>query len=644
MRHTMRILIVGLAVCAAPLMAQEWGEVSDEILGLIAIPEDPEADAAILFDKGTIAITLRAELVIQRHTRIKILTERGLKYGDVSISLDSKDEIDNLRAQAILPTGKKIALPKKDIFTKKRDRGSEKVFAIPGIEVGAVIEYAYEITNKDLTFLAPWQFQHREFTKLSELTLIVPEGLDYRAFASNSDVPEPTRESFHVADSQLGTALIGKFTWRAENLPALKPEPYMTTLKDYWATLHFQMVSFKNPNDPLAKTTVFLKTWDDLAEILRKGHKPLLKQSRTLEKQTLAIAPETQDALARARAIYGYVRDSIETSASGSKARSPRDLIRQKKGRSHEKNLLLIAMLNAAELDARPLLISTRGNGRFEVNRPQLHRLNHTIAYLPVADRVYFLDANDKQCPFDLLPPNFLSEKGFLIKEDEGEIVAIPAPKDAATRRSSTRARLTENGELICQTTLEFEGYRGRTERAKLAKKKPRQYVKEMLETRFGEVSVDTFQIARAREVDQPLKVEIDYRIQNYAQVVGAMIYCPSALLHQLQSNPFKREKRYFPVEFGYGFASEETVDLALPQEFEVVELPEAQTVTSLGFRFQSACDADSNGVRFQRAFSVNRVFYTPAQYPRLRNAYAQVASSDRGQLVLHRKPRETNE
>ena len=320
------------------------------------------------------------------------------------------------------------------------------------------------------------------------------------------------------------------------------------------------------------------------------------------------------------------------------------DLIRRKKGRSHEKNMLLIAMLNAADLDARPLLISTRSNGRFEANRPQLHRLNRTIAYLPVADRVYFLDANDEQCPFDLLPPNFLSEKGFLIKEDEGEIVEIPTPKDAATRRSTTRARLTENGELICRTTLEFEGYRSRTERAKLTKKKPREYVKEILETRFGEVSVDTFQIARAREVDQPLKVKIDYRIQNYAQVVGDMIYCPSALLHQLQSNPFKREKRYFPVEFGYGFAAEETVDLALPQAFEVVELPEAQTVVSLGLRFQSACDADGNGVRFQRTFSVNRVFYTPAQYPRLRNAYAQIASSDQGQMVLRRKPRETNE
>ena len=58
MRHTARILIVGLLVCA-PLMAQEWGDVSDEVLGMTAIPEAPEADAAILFDKSTIAITLR---------------------------------------------------------------------------------------------------------------------------------------------------------------------------------------------------------------------------------------------------------------------------------------------------------------------------------------------------------------------------------------------------------------------------------------------------------------------------------------------------------------------------------------------------------------------------------------------------------
>ncbi len=641
---TARILFVGLLFYAGPLLAQEWGDVSEEILGMTGIPEDSEADAVILFAKGTIAITLRFDLVIHRHTRIKILTERGLKYGDVSIALGSEDKIDELRAQTILPNGKKITLSKKDIFTKKRRRGSEKVFAIPGVEVGAVIEYAYEITNKQLAFLAPWQFQHGEFTKLSELALIIPEGFDYRAFASNAYVPDPQRESFQISDPQLGTSFVGRFVWRAENLPALKREPYMTTLKDYWATLFFQIVSYRNPKDTMSDPTIFIKPWDDLAETLQKSYKPLLRRNRTLKKRTLALVPETRDDRTRAEAIYGYVRDSIETSASSGSRKRPNDVLKRKKGSSFEKNMLLIAMLRAAGFEASPLRISTRTNGRLQENWPQLLQFNYTIAHLSIDDEVYFLDTNDGQCPFVLLPPRFLSGKGFLVAEEEGKIVEIPMPKDASTSRTNTQAKLTENGDLLCQTTLQFEGYRGISERKDLVEEKPKKYVKEILENRFGDVTIDGFQIAQDKDIDMPLEVKIDYRIQNYAQVVGDMVYCPSSLIHRRQSNPFKSEKRLFPVEFNYGFASEEIVDLTLPEGFEIVEIPEVQKVTSLGVRFQSDCQADSNRVRFQRMFSVNRVYYTPAQYPRLRNAYAKIVSADQGQIVLRRKTRETEE
>ena len=641
---TAQILFFGLLFYVTPILAQEWGDVSEEILSMTGIPEDPEADAVILFDKGTIAITLRFELVVQRHTRIKILTERGLKYGDVSINLRSDDKIDELRAQTILPNGKKITLSKKDIFTKKRRSGSEKVFAIPGVEVGAVIEYAYEITNKQLAFLAPWQFQHGIFTKLSELILIIPEGFDYRAFASNAYVPDPLRESYQIADPQMGTSFVGRFVWRAENLPALKREPYMTTLKDYWATLFFQIVSYRNPKDTMADPVIFIKTWDDLAETLQKSYNPHLRKTRTLERRVLGLAPETQDDLTRAEAIYSYVRDSIETSASSGSRKRPNDVLKRKKGSSSEKNMLLIAMLKAAGFEASPMRISTRTNGRLQENWPQLQQFNYTIAHLSIDDDVYFLDTNDSQCPFVLLPPRFLSGKGFLVAEEEGKIVEIPMPKDASISRANTQAKLTENGDLMCQTTLQFEGYRGISERKDLDEEKPEKYVKEILENRFGDVMIDGFQIAQDKDVDMPLEVKIDYRIQNYAQVAGDMVYCPSSLIHQRQSNPFKNEKRLFPVEFNYGFASEEIVDLTLPEGFEVVEIPEVQKVTSLGVRFQSDCQADSNRVRLQRTFSVSRVYYTPAQYPRLRNAYAKIISADQGQIVLRRKSLETEE
>ena len=115
---TVWILVAGLLVCTGPLLAQEWGKVSEEELAMTAIPEDPEADAVVLFDKSTVIVTLRFELVLQRHTRIKILTERGLEYGDNTIRMGQTDKLEKLQAHAILPGGKKIKLKKKDIFTK----------------------------------------------------------------------------------------------------------------------------------------------------------------------------------------------------------------------------------------------------------------------------------------------------------------------------------------------------------------------------------------------------------------------------------------------------------------------------------------------------------------------------------------------
>jgi len=116
MNRIVLTLAVALLVCVPPSAGQEWSEVSRDILDMTAIPEDPEADAVVLFDKATVAITLRFQLVQQRHVRIKILTQRGLRYANISIPFWHKDKVKNLKAHTILPDGKRINLKKKDIF------------------------------------------------------------------------------------------------------------------------------------------------------------------------------------------------------------------------------------------------------------------------------------------------------------------------------------------------------------------------------------------------------------------------------------------------------------------------------------------------------------------------------------------------
>ena len=210
----------------------------------------------------------------------------------------------------------------------------EKMFAIPGAQPGAVVEYAYEISGRQLAFLAPWQFQGAEFTRRSELTVIIPEGFDYRAFCANFrgnvGVPQPTRELLQFADPTMGRCVVGKFSWRVENLPGIKAEPYMTSLKDYLATIYFQVASYQNPKDSFAKPVVLLKTWDDLAEAVRTDYKPFLQATRTLKALASDLVSGAADERAKARSVYGYVRETIETAASNGAApqKRPNDMVK----------------------------------------------------------------------------------------------------------------------------------------------------------------------------------------------------------------------------------------------------------------------------------------------------------------------------
>ena len=160
------------------LFAQKWGKVSKDILKMTSIPEDSEADAVILFEKCDMKITAQFELEQKIHRRIKILTERGLKYADISFSYWHEDNISRLKAHTILPNGKKIKLKKKQIFNKQDRLWKEKVFTFSGVEVGSVIEYKYEKCSQYLTSLEPWYFQNQEFTKLSQLSVIIPSGFN----------------------------------------------------------------------------------------------------------------------------------------------------------------------------------------------------------------------------------------------------------------------------------------------------------------------------------------------------------------------------------------------------------------------------------------------------------------------------------
>ena len=169
-------------------MAQDFGDISDEELEMTSFENDPDADAVVLFDKGTLRITNDFMLEISRHVRIKILTEEGKENADVKIKYWYEDDFYDLEAASYSPEGEEFELDSDNIFEEESGKWNSVSFALPGVKVGSVIEYEYTIYSDYITNLQPWYFQGKNYTLLSELNITVPHGFTYNTLKSNFDL------------------------------------------------------------------------------------------------------------------------------------------------------------------------------------------------------------------------------------------------------------------------------------------------------------------------------------------------------------------------------------------------------------------------------------------------------------------------
>ncbi|MEP0828868.1 MAG: DUF3857 domain-containing protein, partial [bacterium] len=169
----------------AVIHAQNWGKVTPEEWSLTPPPDYPEANAVIVFDKGTMKVTNEV-IKLSRHVRMKVFNKAGAdEIGSIDIPFSDDDRLSDLDAQTITPDGKKHQVNKKDIHTKTYGTSKARTFSFPVLDSGCVVEYRYTISNQTYYRLDPWYFQSDLFTLRSEFVLILGPGFTYSSATMN---------------------------------------------------------------------------------------------------------------------------------------------------------------------------------------------------------------------------------------------------------------------------------------------------------------------------------------------------------------------------------------------------------------------------------------------------------------------------
>ncbi len=169
-RVVCRVVAVGMGLAAmGAVRAQQWIAPTPEELKMTSIPEVPDAKAVVLYRDEQTDDDLHVK---SRYFRIKVLTEAGKDLGDVRIAFDHRSgnsgyQVGEVAGRTIQPDGTIVPFTGKP-YEKVIDQGKGykqafKVFSMPAVQVGSILEFRYTLRWDDNMFWNPeWDIQSED--------------------------------------------------------------------------------------------------------------------------------------------------------------------------------------------------------------------------------------------------------------------------------------------------------------------------------------------------------------------------------------------------------------------------------------------------------------------------------------------------
>jgi hypothetical protein len=113
-------------------------------------------------------------------------------------------------------------------------------------------------------------------------------------------------------------------------------------------------------------------------------------------------------------------------------------------------------------------------------------------------------------------------------------------------------------------------------------------------------------------------------------------------VVEQYKANPFKAKERSFPVDFGAPLDESVVITFEYPEGLKLADIPPPISITLPGnngsYSLAIQHESGNNKVSLNSALVISKAVFTSAEYPLLRNLFAQMITAQNTDLVLEKK------
>lgn len=637
----------------------EFGKVTAEEMNMTRYAKDTSAHAVVLNEFGKSKIIVASDdswkRIFDYHVKIKILDPKAFDLGSVRVLLYSNDkaesyeEISNVKAVTYYKDDngftQKAELENKKIYPVKENKYYESAkFALPKLRPGCIIEYSYTVESFLWNKIRTWDFQ-TEIPKLySEYEVHIPAFFNFNASIKGylkltKNTQKVDQKCFETHGASADCSVLN---FAIADIPAFKPDDYMTSPKNFASALNFELIEWQSPFDAVKHKET--KEWKDLDYYLKNEIEfgSQLKRKSLMKDKITPVIAGIPDDLGKAKAIYRHWQKWFKWDKFwGIWAENIGRAYDAHSGSIAEINLSLVTALNAAGLNAEAVLLSTRDNGALNTLYPTISDFDYVVAKVNIGDQSYMLDATNPLLPFGMLSLDCLNDKGRVFSLDKPSYfmdMSLPQREKSSYVLDVT---LQENGKLKGTMVNYSVGYSAFKRRSSIKKFNTIDEYVENLNSKLPKWKLTKAEVTNVDSLDMPVIEHYDVEISLYDKLEDntKLTFSPY-YIDKLTTNPLKLDERLYPIDMGMASEDRYTLTLHLPAQYTVETPPAAMAIglPNNGGKYMTQYDTGDNSFSFTYFTQFTKSIYGAEEYPYVKEFFNKIIQSQKAELIFKKK------
>jgi hypothetical protein len=618
---------------------------------------DDKTNAVLLYSENVLTVQADGQRKYLERYVYRILRTEGESFGTVRADFDSRTRINSLHAWSIPKEGKPYEVGMREsvetslygvqngeLVTDLRT----KVLQIPAAVPGSLVGYELETQTPERPDLLTeeWLFEQVIPVREAHFRVELPPGWSFKTIWVN-----------HAEEAPSATHA-GQTEWVLRDLKEIKVEDNMPPWKGIAGRL---VVALIPPN---AQQQGF-QNWHEMGAWYQS-----LLQGRTDSspqiKQTVAeLTQSAPTPLAKMRALAAFVQKdiryvAIELGIGGHQPHPAPDVFTHRYGDCKDKAILLHVMLKEIGVESYPFVINTV-RGSITAATPANLGFNHAILVIrlpaevqdpallalsthPKLGRILFFDPTDTMTPLGSLRGELQANYGLLVTPEGGELLRTPQlAVDVNSIQRTAKMILDENGTLHGDIREVWTGDKGSYQRAVAQAATVDTDVIKPVE-RVAADSFATFEILKAamanvRYNDKPFEWHYTIEAPNYAKTAGDLLLVRPRILGTKATGLLETpEPRHQPIEFEGAEHDTDEFEIALPDGYEVDELPQPVNVDYGYVSYHSKTETVGHSLRYTRTFERKELSVPVSKAEELKKFYRIISNDERNSAVLKPK------